>query len=97
MRFLQGSKGFFAVSICMTAVAALCDMLIPQIIRVAIDNAIGGGAPEIPGWAMSLVNAAGGFETLRQKIWILSATVLAVAAVNVTAKYLFRVFNTKGA
>ena len=41
-RFLKKSKRFFAVSIVMTGVAALCDMMIPQIIRTAIDNVVTG-------------------------------------------------------
>ena len=97
LRFLKGSKKYFAVSIGMTALGALCDMLIPQIIRVAIDNAIGGAEPDLPEQVMKLIGRVGGLEALRQKLWLLALAVLAVAAVNVTAKYLFRVYNTKGA
>ena len=96
LQFLKGSKVFFLVSILMTALAALCDMLIPQIIRVAIDNAIGGNEPDLPAGVMRLVDRIGGFEALRKHLWMLALAVLAVALVNVLAKYLFRVYNTKG-
>ena len=96
LRFLKGSKRFFAVSILMTAVAALADMITPQIIRAAIDNAIGGAEPDFPAPVMRLVEAVGGFAYIAKHMWILGLAVLAVAAVNVLAKYLFRVYNTKG-
>lgn len=96
LRFLQGSKRFFAVSILMTGIAALCDMLIPQIIRIAVDNAVGGEEASIPGWAAWLIDRVGGMAVLRQKLWILALAVVAVAAMNVAAKYMFRVYNTKG-
>lgn len=44
--FLKGSKTLFAVCIISAALMALSDMVIPQIIRAAIDNAI-GGAPRL--------------------------------------------------
>ena len=49
LRFLRGSKLFFALSILCSAFTTLNDMLTPQIIRGTIDNAIGGkpsGFPE---------------------------------------------------
>lgn len=96
LRFLQGSKKFFAISILTTAVAALCDMLIPQIIRIAVDNAVSGQEAEIPGWAMGLVDRVGGVDALHEKLWLLALAVMIVSAVNVASKYLFRVYNTKG-
>ena len=41
-RFLYGSRFFFAISIASAAISALADMLGPQIIRIALDNVIGG-------------------------------------------------------
>ena len=68
MRFLKGSKRLFCVSMLSAAVAALADMLSPQIIRAAIDNAIGG--KEADGLWIDLVfldlNAR--MERLRRKI-----------------------------
>lgn len=47
--FLKGSKALFAVCIISAALMALADMVIPQIIRAAIDNAIGGAPADYPG------------------------------------------------
>ena len=94
-RFLKGSRGFFAVSILMTTVSALAEMISPQIIRATIDNAIGGAEPTFPQWVLDIVDSVGGFERLGRDLWILALAVVAVAVVKVTADYLFRVYNTK--
>ena len=94
-RFLKGSKALFLVSMLASALSALCDMLSPQIVRVAIDNALGGAAPtELPMWAVALVERLGGFRWLGEHIWILAAAVLAVALVRAAAQYGYRVSNT---
>ncbi len=94
-RFLKGSKALFALSIFSTAVSALADMLSPQIVRVAVDNVIGGRPAELPGPVLALAERFGGFAALRDKLWIMALAVLLVALVQVTAQYVFRVTNTK--
>ena len=96
-RFLRGSKLYFLISMVAAAVAALADMVTPQIVRVAVDNAIGGKAANLPGFAMRLAERAGGFRYLGEHIWIMAAAILIVAVVKVAAQYAFRVCNTKGA
>ena len=41
-RFLKGSRLLFALSILSATVSSFADMIGPQIIRAAVDNAIGG-------------------------------------------------------
>ena len=94
MRFLKGSKGLFCVSMLCAALAALADMISPQIIRAAIDNALGGREPEFPAWVMRRVDALGGFAWLGAHLWVMALAVVAVAAVKVTSQYIFRVSNT---
>ena len=94
--FLKGCKGFFVWSMLASAVAALADMVSPQIIRVAVDNVISGQPASLPGFAMRLVERAGGFAYLAGHIWILALAILVVAAVKALAQYIFRVSNTKG-
>lgn len=85
----------FVISILAAALTALADMISPQIIRAAVDNAIGGKEPKFSAWVMRLVNAVGGFEYLGRHLWIMAAAVMAVALVKVVAQYVFRVSNTK--
>ena len=94
-RFLKGSKLMFVVSMLTAALAALSDMISPQIIRAAIDNAIGGKPADFPGWVMRAVNAVGGFAYLGQHLWIMALAIVVVAAVKVASQYGFRVSNTK--
>ncbi len=93
--FLKGSWLMFGVSILMAALTALADMISPQIIRAAVDNAIGGKAPSYSPWVMSLVDSVGGFAYLGQHLWIMAAAILAVALVKVISQYVYRVSNTK--
>ncbi|MBR2582494.1 MAG: hypothetical protein IKD61_03785 [Oscillospiraceae bacterium] len=95
LRFLKGSKLLFGVSMFSAALAALADMLSPQIIRAAIDNAIGGKEAEFPAWVMRRVDALGGFSYLGEHLWIMALAVVAVAAIKVASQYIFRVSNTK--
>ena len=96
-RFLKGSKLFFAVSMICAALAALADMVSPQIIRMAVDNALGGKEASLPPFVMAQVERLGGFAYLGEHIWIMAVAILIVAAVKVVAQYCFRVYNTKGA
>lgn len=93
--FLKGSWLMFGVSILMAALTALADMVSPQIIRAAVDNAIGGKTPNYSPWVMSLVDSVGGFAYLGKHLWIMAAAVLAVALVKVISQYVYRVSNTK--
>ena len=94
-RFLKGAKRYFAVTILAAAVTALADMLMPQIIRAAIDNAIGGKEAEFPQFVMDLVDSIGGFSYLGKHLWIMALAVMLVALFQVASQYLFRVYNTK--
>ena len=94
-RFLYKSKRYFVVAICSAAIMAFADMLNPQIVRVALDNVIGGEEATLPDLVMSLIEKIGGFEMLKQNLWIMALAIVAVAAVKVTGQFCFRVFNTK--
>ncbi|MBQ7035512.1 MAG: ABC transporter ATP-binding protein, partial [Clostridia bacterium] len=93
--FLKGSKRYFLASILMAALTALADMINPQIIRAAVDNAIGGKPAEFPAFVLRLVDRIGGFAYLGKHLWIMALMVLACALVKVGAQYAFRVENTK--
>ena len=94
-RFLKGAKRYFLVAILAAAITALADMLQPQIIRAAIDNALGGKEADFPAFVMDIVNRFGGFTYLGKHLWIMALAVLAVALVQVLSQYMFRVCNTK--
>ena len=94
-QFLKGSKRYFGVSILCAGVTALADVIQPQIIRAAVDCAIGGKEGDFPAIVMDAVDRIGGFSYLGENLWIMALAVVAVAAVQVLSQYNFRVFNTK--
>lgn len=92
---LQGSRLMFLVSVLSTGLTSLADMLTPQIIRLAVDNVI-GGAPAAEGtWQAAVGAMTGGFDLLRRAPWILASAVLVVAVMRVVSTYCFRVMNTR--
>ena len=94
-RFLKGSRALFLLTMLASVLSALCDMLSPQIVRIAVDNALGGAAPdEVPAWAIRMVDRLGGFAWLGEHIWILACALLLVALVKAAAQYGYRVSNT---
>ena len=94
-QFLNGSKRFFLASIIAASVTALADMIQPQIIRAAVDCAIGGKEADFPPYVMNLVDRIGGFAYLGQNLWIMALAVIGVAMFQVASQYTFRVYNTK--
>ena len=93
--FLKGAKRFFLVTVLSAGVTALADMLQPQIIRAAVDCALGGKEGDFPPFVMNAVNSIGGFSYLGQHLWIMALAILIVAAFQVAGQYTFRVYNTK--
>ena len=95
-RFLKGSKGFFILSMICSAVASLGEMIVPQIIRVTVDNVIGGEPTDnLARPVQGLLESLGGTAALRKQMWILALAVLVVAAICALARYEFRVSNAK--
>ena len=79
-KFLEGSKRFFLASILCAGITALADMVQPQIIRAAVDCAIGGKEGDFPVFVMKAVERIGGFSYLGQNLWIMALAIVAVAA-----------------
>ena len=94
-QFLKGAKRYFLATVLAASVTALADMLQPQIIRAAVDCALGGKEGDFPVFVMDAVNSIGGFSYLGQHLWIMALAILAVAVVQVVSQYTFRVYNTK--
>jgi len=96
MRFLKGSLHLFVLGILASSIVSLADMLTPQILRMAIDNAIGGLEPDYPAWVMRIVDAFGGFSRLGQQLWIMALALIVIALLRAASQFLMVVFNNKG-
>lgn len=93
--FLYGCRAMFVLSIFSAAVMAFADMVNPQIIRIAVDNVIGGSTASFAEGIMKIVDFFGGFAYLRKNLWIMALAVIVVAVFKVVFEYIFRVSNTK--
>lgn len=95
--FLRGSIRYFAISI----FAALCvtglDMLSPQLIRTTVDCILGDEELKLPVFLMELISGIGGVEYLRGHLWLIGGLILLLALFSVMFRYLFMLFNAKGA
>ena len=97
LRFLKGSKAFFVICMACAALSSLADMITPQIIRVTVDNVLGGQSPaNLNPFVRGLLEAAGGAEGLRNRLWIMALAVVIVAVIKVATLYGFRVMNARG-
>ena len=94
-QFLKGAKRYFLVTVLAAGVTSLADMLQPQIIRAAVDCALGGKEGDFPAFVMNMVDSIGGFSYLGQHLWIMASAILAIAVIQVISQYTFRVYNTK--
>ena len=94
--FLDGSKKFFFVSMIFTTVAALVDMVIPQIVRFSIDAVIGGKPFKLPSFLMEGLDWIGGTDYLKAHFWMIAVAVVAVALVKIISQYTACVCNAKG-
>lgn len=94
-RFLRGSVWLFGVTVLCAGLMALADMITPQIIRVAVDNVIGGSPLTEGTLTARLVEGVGGAQYLHTRLWILAGAVVVVALVKAASQYFFRVTNTK--
>ena len=67
----------------------------PQVIRMAVDNALGGKEPAYSKPVMVVADALGGFAYLGRHIWIMAIVILCIAMIRVFSQYTFRVSNTR--
>ena len=96
-RFLKGSKALFVLSMVCAALSALADLLSPQIIRVAVDNVLGGKDAQLPAFVLRAIERAGGFSYLAEHIWIMVLALLAVALLKAVSVFGYNVSKTKAA
>lgn len=95
--FLRGSIKYFVISI----LSALCvtglDMLSPQIIRTTVDGILGDNELKLPGFLMNRIASVGGVGYLRDRLWLIGGLLVILALFSVAFRYLFMLFNAKGA
>lgn len=94
---LRGSIRYFVISIFSALCVTGLDMLSPQLIRTTVDCILGDNELKVPGLVQNLVGQIGGVEYLRGHLWLIGGLILILALLSVSFRYLFMLFNAKGA
>lgn len=94
---LRGSIRYFVISIFSALCVTGLDMLSPQLIRTTVDCILGDNELKVPGLVQNLVGRIGGVEYLRGHLWLIGGLILILALLSVSFRYLFMLFNAKGA
>ena len=97
MSFLKDSKRFFIISIISALILTGLDMLSPQLIRTAVDSILGNDKLKAPRFLINILDSIGGAEYLRSHLWIIALMIIGLALLSAMFRYLFMLFNTKGA
>lgn len=93
--FLRGSIRYFVISIFSALCVTGLDMLSPQMIRTTVDCVLGDN--ELPAFLMNLISNIGGVDYLRSHLWLVGCAIVILAVFSGIFRYLFMLFNTKGA
>lgn len=96
LRFLRGSRGFFAFSIIASAIAAALDMVTPQVIRIVVDGCLSSQTESLPGFVRHFLEDAGGRAFIIGHLYLAAVVVLATAALSAVFQYLTEYLNAKG-
>lgn len=94
--FLKGSRMFFLISILAALFVNGLEMISPQIIRVTIDSVIGDKELDLPLFAVSLVERAGGIKTLKSHLWLIAFTIVMLATGSAVFRYVNMYYNSRG-
>ncbi|MCH5142807.1 MAG: ABC transporter ATP-binding protein [Clostridiales bacterium] len=89
--FLKGSIALYLISVLCSLLVTLLNVLIPQVIGLAIDSVI--GEKPIDGGFAFLVNAIGGAVVLKNNIWIVAVAILILALGMAVFRYIHSYTN----
>lgn len=96
--FLKGSKQYFVLSIVFACFVSFFDLINPKIINFVVDSIIDEEPYSLPLFLENwITNDIGGRVFLRTHLYYVALFVVIVAIFGSLWRYLFRVFNVKGA
>ena len=93
-RLLHGSWRCFAACIAASLLFTLCELIIPQIIRVSVDSLI-GQAPVKSAAARPIVEALGGAAYLRQNLWVPAVFMAGLGLLSAMMRYCVNIYSSK--
>ena len=93
-RLLRGSWRYFAACIAASLLFTVCELVIPQIIRVSVDSLI-GNAPVKVAAAKPIVAALGGVDRLRRDLWIPAVMMAGFGLLSAIMRYCVNLYSSK--
>ena len=90
---LRGSGWYFFICILSGTLLTVCDLVIPQVIRVTVDSVIGNAPPALGGPALRILDLMGGAEGLRAHMWRIAVFLGALGLLGAMFRYLSGVTN----
>ncbi len=90
---LRGSGWYFFICILSGTLLTVCDLVIPQVIRVTVDSVIGNAPPALGGSALRILDLMGGAEGLRAHMWRIAVFLGALGLLGAMFRYLSGVTN----
>ena len=96
LRFLEGSKLFFALSILASAGVAGLEMITPQVIRVVVDYCLADDPDSIPALVRGFLDRSGGRSYVLAHLYLAALAVVLVAALTAVCRYLNIWLNARG-
>lgn len=94
---MRGSRAFFVFGILFAVIGSLFELIIPRITGYTVDSVIGSGEGSISSFAETILNRLGGANALRENLFVVALAIAILGLLAALCKYLFRVFNAKGA
>ncbi len=95
--FLRGSKRWFFLAVIFACLVSLFELISPKLIAFTVDSVIGDQVPDVTGMVKTLLEAAGGTAYLKGHLGMIALLIMAAAFASALCRYLFRLFNAKGA
>lgn len=97
MHFLQGAKRYFFLAVVFACCVSVLDLVTPKIVGYTIDCILSDKASALPAIVNQYIDSIGGVLFLREHLEYIALAVLVTALMSGLCRYLFRVFNAKGA
>lgn len=94
--FLRGAKGMFCLGILFACLSTLADMVRPKIIEFTVDGILGDTPFALPGFLNRMVDALGGMDSLRAKLFLPAIGVVLCSAAAAILRYFYQTFTVKG-
>lgn len=81
-KFMKGKKLLYLGSILSIGLATVFTLLNPLVLRIAIDNIIGGQEFEAAPWLINIINRFGGRDFFLESLWILAFILVILTALR---------------